>query len=71
MHQHESRLDKARRQVAEAQARVNAQTSIVKALTHSGCYTDRAESRLAELSNALELEWLNLASEQKLASASR
>ena len=67
MHPNESSLDKARRQVAEAQARVDAQTARIAELSHNGADTRQAEIELSMLLEALELKRLYLALEEERA----
>ena len=67
MHPDESSLDKARRQVAEAQARVDVQTARIAELSHKGADTRQAEIELSMLLEALELKRLYLALEEERA----
>ena len=67
MHPDESPLEKARRQVAEAQARVDAQTARIAELSRKGADTRQAEIELSMLLEALELKRLYLALEEERA----
>ena len=64
MHQYESALDRARRQVDEAEARVNAQAALIDKLHSDGCEAMSARIRLGMLCNALDLKRLYLALEE-------
>jgi hypothetical protein len=65
MNSRETLLEMARRHVAEGEARVAHQTSLVAELARDGCSTARAEAELATLKGTLGLMCEVLARERE------